>query len=61
MSETLIDPELLAIMQCPVDAGELSERMEPAALVCGECGRAYPVRDGVPIMLEDEAELPGTE
>lgn len=59
MSESIVSPELMAILQCPVDAGELSERSEPPALVCARCGRAYPVRDGVPIMLEDEAELPG--
>jgi uncharacterized protein YbaR (Trm112 family) len=27
-------------------------------LVCAQCGRAYPVREGIPIMLEEEAELP---
>jgi len=58
VTEPLIAPELLAIMQCPKCAGGLSERREPAALVCGSCGRAYPVRDGVPIMLVDEAEAP---
>jgi hypothetical protein len=58
MSETLIDPELLAIMQCPVDAGELSEQHDPDALVCAECGRRYPVRDGIPVMLVDEALPP---
>lgn len=56
MNDPLIDPRLLAIMQCPACAGELFERHDPPALLCGECGRAYPVRDGVPIMLEDEAE-----
>ena len=56
MSESLIDPELLAIMQCPACAGELRERPEPPALVCNECGRAYRVDDGVPVMLVDEAE-----
>jgi uncharacterized protein YbaR (Trm112 family) len=55
---TLIDPKLLEIMQCPACAGELSERMEPPALVCGTCSRAYPVRDGIPVMLIDEAEQP---
>jgi hypothetical protein len=60
MSETtpLIAPELLAIMQCPVCAGELSERPEPPALVCSDCGRAFPVRDGIPVMLVDEALPP---
>lgn len=61
MSETtpLIAPELLAIMQCPACAGELFERPEPPALVCSDCGRAYPVRDGIPVMLIDEAEEAG--
>ncbi len=58
MSEeaTLIDPKLLAIMQCPACAGDLSERLEPPALVCAGCGRAYPVREGIPVMLIEEAE-----
>ena len=55
---TLIDPKLLEIMQCPACAGELSERMEPPALVCADCGRAYPVRDGIPVMLVEEATSP---
>lgn len=55
--KTLISPDLLEIMQCPACAGALAERMDPPALVCqGECGRAYPVRDGIPVMLVDEAE-----
>jgi uncharacterized protein YbaR (Trm112 family) len=52
----LIDPELLAIMQCPACAGDLSERHDRPALVCASCGRAYPVDDGIPVMLIDEAE-----
>lgn len=58
---TLIDPELLAIMQCPACRGSLSERAEPPALVCDGCGLAYPVRDGIPVMLVDEAERPDAE
>ena len=60
-SEPLIDPTLLAIMQCPACAGELSERSEPPALVCADCGRAYPVRDGIPVMLIEEAEFPKSD
>jgi uncharacterized protein len=52
----LIDPALLEIMQCPACGGELSERPDPPALVCAGCGLAYPVRDGIPIMLIEEAE-----
>lgn len=58
-SEPLILPKLLAIMQCPACAGELTERSEPPALVCGgECGRIYAVVDGVPNMLIEEATTP---
>ncbi len=56
--EPLVSQDLLAIMQCPACAGELSERDVSPALVCSECGRAYPIRDGIPVMLVDEAELP---
>ena len=54
----LVPAKLIEIMQCPACAGSLSERPEPPALVCADCGRAYPVRDGIPVMLVDEAELP---
>ncbi len=56
MTEPLVSPDLLAIMQCPACAGELSERVDPPALVCAGCGRAYPVREGIPVMLIEEAE-----
>lgn len=53
---TLIDPALAAILVCPVDKADLNEDLESSRLVCVECGRRYPVRDGIPIMLVDEAE-----
>ena len=53
---SLIDPALLEIMQCPACGGELSERPDPPALVCADCVLAYPVRDGIPVMLIEEAE-----
>jgi uncharacterized protein YbaR (Trm112 family) len=56
MAELGIDPLLRELLRCPkphhapliadVDAGEL---------VCTECAAAYPVRDGLPVMLVDEA------
>ncbi|GBE24632.1 hypothetical protein BMS3Bbin02_00907 [bacterium BMS3Bbin02] len=55
---SLISPELLAIMQCPACHGDLVEDEERKALVCGSCGLAYPVRDGIPVMLVDEAVPP---
>jgi uncharacterized protein YbaR (Trm112 family) len=49
-----VDPELLAILACPVDHAPV--RDEATHLVCSVCGRRYPVRDGIPVMLVDEAE-----
>lgn len=54
--ETLISPDLLAIMQCPACTGSLAERIEPPSLICQECGHEYPVTDGIPVMLLDEDE-----
>ena len=55
---SLIDPELLEILVCPVDKAALDEDEAGLALVCQSCGRRYPVRDGIPVMLVEEAELP---
>jgi uncharacterized protein YbaR (Trm112 family) len=55
VTDHLVSPDLLEIMQCPSCAGELREQPEPAALVCQRCGLQYPVRDGIPVMLIDEA------
>ncbi len=52
-----VDKELLEILACPVEKALLRE--ESDRLVCTTCGRRYPVRDGIPVMLVDEAELPG--
>jgi uncharacterized protein YbaR (Trm112 family) len=51
-----LDPDLLAIIVCPA----CRSRLEPTAeeLVCTGCGRAYPVRDDIPVLLVDEARQP---
>jgi uncharacterized protein len=51
-------PELLEIIRCPACLGEFLPP-QPAALVCSACGLRYPVRNGVPILLVDEAEPTG--
>jgi len=51
-----IDDDLLKILACPVDHAAV--RQEGERLVCEGCGRRYPVRDGIPVMLIDEAEQP---
>ena len=47
---------LLEILVCPVDKAKVHP--EGTRLVCEECGRSYPVRDGIPIMIIEEAEMP---
>lgn len=51
---------LLEILQCPKCHSSLREREDPPALICDQCQIAYPVEDGVPVMLEEAAE-PVTE
>jgi uncharacterized protein YbaR (Trm112 family) len=53
-----LDPMLLEILVCPADHGTLRVDDEAEELVCGTCGRAYPVRDDIPVLLVDEARLP---
>jgi len=53
---SLIDPDLAEILVCPVDKAGLKEDVEASRLECVKCGRRYPVRDGIPVMLVDEAE-----
>ena len=50
----MIDQELLDILACPLDKTPV--RLEGDRLVCDTCGRRYPIRDGIPVMLIDEAE-----
>jgi uncharacterized protein YbaR (Trm112 family) len=47
---------LLAILACPLDKHAVTR--EGNYLVCGECQRHYPIRDGIPVMLIDEALTP---
>ncbi len=51
----MIDKELLEILACPVCKEGVDLRQD--RLVCRKCGRAYPIRDGIPVMLIDEAEI----
>jgi hypothetical protein len=53
---TVIDKKLLDILACPV----CKTRVELVGehLVCAACGRKYPVRDGIPIMLVEKAQPP---
>jgi uncharacterized protein YbaR (Trm112 family) len=58
--ETLgLDPLLLEILACPCDAhAPLDVDVPRHLLVCTVCRRGFPVRDGIPVMLLDEAVPP---
>ena len=57
-----LDPRLLEILCCPAVEGgspchgDLAERED--GLHCAKCGRIYPVEDGIPVMLADQARRP---
>ena len=53
----MVDERLLKILACPLCKEKVELKGEK--LVCVKCGRGYPIRDGIPIMLVEEAELPG--
>ncbi len=58
MSTPEVAPELLEIIVCPACHGELT--LDESGLTCQECGLRYPVRDGIPVLLVDEARRPGS-
>jgi len=50
-----VDPKLLEILVCPLTKGPLRYDAEANELISEKAGLAYPIRDGIPIMLVDEA------
>ncbi len=50
-----VDPRLLEVLVCPLSKAALEYDRGAQELVCRASGLAYPIRDGVPIMLIDEA------
>jgi uncharacterized protein YbaR (Trm112 family) len=50
-----VDPKLLEILVCPLTRGPLRYDAAAQELVSDQAGLAYPIRDGIPIMLVDEA------
>jgi uncharacterized protein YbaR (Trm112 family) len=50
-----VDPKLLEILVCPVTRGTLEYDRAAQELISRSAGLAYPIRDGIPIMLADEA------
>ena len=54
---TQVDPKLLEILVCPVTKGPLKYDAEKQELISEKAKLAYPIRDGIPIMLPDEARV----
>lgn len=57
----MLDKRLLDILVCPVTKGPLEWHPERSELWCRVSRLAYPVRDGIPVMLEEEARALGDE
>jgi uncharacterized protein YbaR (Trm112 family) len=50
-----VDPKLLEILVCPLTKGQLVYDRERQELISKKAGLAYPIRDGIPVMLAEEA------
>lgn len=50
-----MESRLLEIIACPTCNGKLAFNKEKQELICKACGLAYPVRDGIPVLLENES------
>lgn len=56
-----VDPKLLEILVCPLTKGPLIYNAKSQELLSRQAGLAYPIRDGIPIMLVDEARRLGDD
>ena len=54
-AESTVDPKLLEILVCPLTKGPLDYDAKAQELISRQAKLAYPIRDGIPIMLPDEA------
>jgi len=51
-----LSPDLIAILVCPKCKGKLEMESDETGFICPACRLRYPVREGIPVMLVDEAE-----
>ncbi|MER7275519.1 Trm112 family protein [Dactylosporangium sp. NPDC000244] len=57
-----VDPALLSILRCPDEHhAELTLDADAQTLTCTECGRIFEIRDGIPVLLLDEARQPSAD
>ncbi|MHC4472650.1 MAG: Trm112 family protein [Planctomycetota bacterium] len=52
----IVSKELLELLACPVCKIEV--KLQDDRILCEKCGRKFPIHDGIPVMLVEEAELP---
>ena len=57
----MLDKKLLQILVCPVTKAPLDYDESNAELICKASGLAYPIRDGIPVLLETEARVLTTD
>lgn len=55
----MIDKDLLNILACP--ACKMSVELKDDMLICAQCARRYPIKEGIPVMLIEEAETDGKD
>ncbi len=53
----MIDTKLLEILACPACKGDIEYDMKNEKLICNDCKKKYPIKDGIPVMLVEEAEV----
>ncbi len=56
-----MDPKLLQILVCPITKGPLIFNKASNELISNSAKLAYPVKDGIPVLLEDEARKPSDD
>lgn len=56
-----MNKQLLGILVCPITKAPLEYHAERQELICRASGLAYPIRDGIPVMLEREARVLSAE
>ena len=56
MPPPALDPAVLQLLRCPVCHGTLQLAVATPSILCLGCGRLYPIRDGIPVLIASEAK-----
>ena len=54
----MISPDLLEILRCPMDPSHTRLTLEGDRLICQRCALKFKIKDGFPVLIVEEAELP---